>query len=128
MRKQLVTMLTLGLLAASGSLYAADLAEDMHTLKDGLNVVTKTHDAQEMQKALGEMRQAAEDSKKSLPEKLAGQPADSMQVKEYIADLDSLIAEIDVVNELAKANKVDEAQAEAKKLADIRNASHKKFR
>jgi soluble cytochrome b562 len=121
-------MLSLSLLFSSASVFAADLKNDMDTLKDGLSVVKKTSDAQEMQTALGKMRQAAEDAKKSTPEKLEGQAADSAQIKDYHAGLDSLIAQIDVVDQLAKANKLDEAKTEAKKLEDIRNANHKKFR
>jgi soluble cytochrome b562 len=128
MRKHVIAMLSLSLLFGSASLYAADLEHDMDTLKAGLNTVMKTSDAQEMQKALGEMRQAAQDAKKSTPEKLEGEPADSAQIKDYHVGLDSLIAQIDVVDQLAKANNVDGAKAEAKKLADIRNANHKKFR
>ncbi|ERK17397.1 MAG: cytochrome b562 [Pantoea sp.] len=128
MRKHVIAMLSLSLLFSSASLYAADLEKDMDTLKDGLSTVKKTDDAQEMQTALGKMRQAAEDAKKSTPEKLEGQPADSAQIKDFHAGLDSLIAQIDVVDQLAKANKLDEAKTEAKKLEDIRNANHKKFR
>lgn len=128
MRKRVIAMLTLSLLSGSASLYAADLENDMDTLKDGLNTVMKTDDAQEMHKALGEMRQAAQDAKKSTPDKLEGQPADSAQIKDYHAGLDSLIAQIDVVAKLAQANNLDGAKTEAKKLAEIRNANHKKFR
>lgn len=128
MRKHVIALLALSLLSGSASLYAADLENDMDTLKDGLNTVMKTNDAQTMQQALSSMRQAAEDAKKSTPEKLEGQPADSPEIKDFHAGLDSLIAQIDVVNELAKSNNVDGAKAEAKKLADIRNANHKKFR
>ncbi|MBP2195311.1 cytochrome b562 [Pantoea cypripedii] len=128
MRKHVIAMLSLSLLFSSASLYAADLEKDMDTLKDGLSTVKKASDAQEMQTALGKMRQAAEDAKKSTPEKLEGQPADSAQIKDFHAGLDSLIAQIDVVDQLAQANKLDEAKTEAKKLEDIRNANHKKFR
>ena len=128
MRKRVIAMLSLSLLSGSASLYAADLENDMDTLKDGLNTVMKTGDAREMHKALGEMRQAAQDAKKSTPDKLEGQPADSAQMKDFHAGLDSLIAQIDVVDKLAQANNLDGAKTEAKKLAEIRNANHKKFR
>ncbi|MBY4953778.1 cytochrome b562 [Pantoea sp. DY-17] len=123
-----IAVLSLSLLFSSASVFAADLEKDMDTLKDGLSVVKKTSDAQEMHTALGKMRQAATDAKQSTPEKLEGQAADSAQIKDYHAGLDSLIAQIDVVDQLAQANKLDEAKAEAKKLEDIRNANHKKFR
>lgn len=126
--KHVIAMLSLSLLFSSASVFAADLEKDMDALKDGLSVVKKTSDAQEMHTALGKMRQAATDAKQSTPEKLEGQAADSAQIKDYHAGLDSLIAQIDVVDQLAQANKLDEAKAEAKKLEDIRNANHKKFR
>lgn len=126
--KHVIAVLSLSLLFSSASVFAADLEKDMDVLKDGLSVVKKTSDAQEMHTALGKMRQAATDAKQSTPEKLEGQAADSVQIKDYHAGLDSLIAQIDVVDQLAQANKLDEAKAEAKKLEDIRNANHKKFR
>lgn len=128
MRKHLIAMLSLSLLFSSASVLAADLEQDMDTLKENLSVVKKTDDAQEMHTALGKMRQAAQDAKQSTPDKLEGQPADSAQIKDYHAGLDALITQIDVVDKLAQASKLDEAKAEAKKLEDIRNANHKKFR
>lgn len=128
MRKHLIAMLSLSLLFSSASVLAADLEQDMDTLKENLSVVKKTDDAQEMHTALGKMRQAAQDAKNSTPDKLEGQPADSAQIKDYHAGLDALIAQIDVVDKLAQVSKLDEAKAEAKKLEDIRNTNHKKFR
>ncbi|MDL4915996.1 MAG: cytochrome b562 [Enterobacterales bacterium endosymbiont of Blomia tropicalis] len=128
MRKHVIAMLSLSLLFTSASLYAADLEQDMDTLNANLKIVKKTDDAREMQKALNEMRSAAQDAKKSTPESLEGQPADSAQMKDFRAGLDSLIAQIDVVNELVKSSNIDGAKAEAKKLDDIRTANHKKFR
>ena len=128
MRKHLIAMLSLSLLFSSASVLAADLEQDMDTLKANLSVVKKTDDAQEMHTALGKMRQAAQDAKKSTPDKLEGQPADSAQIKDYHAGLDTLIAQIDVIDKLAQASKLDDAKAEAKKLEEIRNANHKKFR
>lgn len=128
MRKHLIAMLSLSLLFSSASVLAADLEQDMDTLKANLSVVKKTDDAQEMHTALGKMRQAAQDAKNSTPDKLEGQPADSAQIKDYHAGLDTLIAQIDVIDKLAQASKLDEAKAEAKKLEEIRNANHKKFR
>lgn len=128
MRKHLIAMLSLSLLFSSASVFAADLEQDMDTLKDGLSVVKKTTSAQEMQTALGKMRAAAQDAKKSTPDRLEGKAADSAEIKDYHAGLDSLIAQIDVVDQLAKANKLDQAKTEAKKLEEIRNVNHKKFR
>ncbi|NIF22581.1 cytochrome b562 [Candidatus Pantoea multigeneris] len=128
MRKPLLAMLSITLLFSSASLYAADLKADMHTLKDGLGVVQKSSDAQAIQKALAEMRTAAEDAKKSTPETLEGKSADSAEVKDYHAELDKLIAQIDVVDAKAKANDLAGVKEESKKLETIRNEGHKKFR
>ncbi|WP_017349652.1 cytochrome b562 [Pantoea sp. A4] len=128
MRKPLLAMLSITLLFSSANLYAADLKADMHTLKDGLGVVQKSSDAQAIQKALAEMRTAAEDAKKSTPETLEGKSADSAEVKDYHAELDKLIAQIDVVDAKAKANDLAGVKEESKKLETIRNEGHKKFR
>ncbi|WP_336748704.1 cytochrome b562 [Pantoea vagans] len=128
MRKHVIAMLSASLLFSSVSLYAADLEQDMDTLNANLKIVKKTDSAQEMQQALTKMRTAAQDAKKSTPDKLEGQPADSAQIKDYHAGLDSLIAQIDVVSALTKANNVDGAKREAAKFDDIRNTNHKKFR
>jgi soluble cytochrome b562 len=128
MRKQLIAMLSASLMFSSVSLCAADLEQDMDTLNANLKIVKKTDDAREMQQALTRMRAAAQDAKQSTPEKLEGQPADSTQIKDYHAGLDSLIAQIDVVSTLAKANNVEGAKREAAKFDEIRNTNHKKFR
>ncbi|MXP50407.1 cytochrome b562 [Pantoea sp. Eser] len=128
MRKHVIAMLSASLLFSSVSLYAADLEQNMDTLNANLKIVKKTDDAQEMQQALSKMRAAAQDARKGTPDKLEVQPADSAQVKDFHAGIDSLIAQIDVVSTLAKANNVDGAKREAAKFDDIRNANHKKFR
>ncbi len=128
MRKHVIAMLSLSLIFSSASVFAADLEHDMEMLQENLSVVKKSSDAQEMHTALGKMRQAAQDAKQSTPDKLKGESANSAQIKDYHAGLDSLIAQIDVVDKLAQDNKIDEAKMEAKKLEDIRNSNHKKFR
>lgn len=128
MRKHVIAMLSVSLLFSSASLYAADLEQDMDTLNANLKIVKKTDDAQTMQKALTAMRAAAQDAKKSTPEKLEGQAAGSPQIKDYHAGLDSLIAQIDVVAGLVKANNIAGAKKEAEKFDAIRTANHKKFR
>ena len=49
-------------------------------------------------------------------------------MKAYRAGIDQLIAQINVVDALAVKNKLPEAKAAAKKLIDIRNQNHRKFR
>ncbi|MBD8261469.1 MULTISPECIES: cytochrome b562 [Pantoea] len=128
MRKHVIAMLSASLLFSSVSLYAADLEQDMDTLNANLKIVKKSDNAQEMQQALTKMRAAAQDARQGTPDKLEGQTADSPQVKDFHAGIDSLIAQIDVVSALAKANNVDGAKREAAKFDDIRNTNHKKFR
>ncbi|QTO54671.1 cytochrome b562 [Duffyella gerundensis] len=127
MRKPLLAMLSISLLFSSAAALA-DLEQDMDMLKGGLRVVMKTDDRAEMTRALGDMRKAAQDARTQTPDKLEGQPADSAQVKDFHAGIDSLIAQINVVDKLAQANNLDGAKSEAKKLTDIRDSNHKKFR
>lgn len=48
-------------------------------------------------------------------------------MKDFHKGMDDLIAQIDKADALAKQGKLDEAKAEAQKLAAIRNENHKKF-
>lgn len=127
MHKPLLAMLTVSLLFSS-TLALADLEQDMDQLKGGLRVVTRTDDQNEMIGALADMRKAAQDARTQTPDKLQGQPKDSAQVQDFHAGIDSLIAQIDVIGEMAKANNIAGAKNEAKKLSDIRDTNHKKFR
>lgn len=127
MRKILLAMLTASLLCSSVSALA-DLGEDMDILKGAYRTVSKTDDSAEFKKALTDMRGAAENAKKETPEKLKGQPADSAQMKDYRAGLDTLIGQIDSSMKLADAGDLAAAKEEAKKFADTRNENHKKFR
>lgn len=127
MRKTLLAMLTATLLCSSLSAMA-DLENDMDTLKGAYRTVTKTDDVAEFKKALTDMRGAAEDAKKQTPDKLKGQPADSPEMKDFRAGLDTLIGQIDASMKLADAGNLAGAKEEAKKFAATRDANHKKFR
>ncbi|MEN5017055.1 cytochrome b562 [Erwinia sp. Eh17-17] len=128
MRKLLIAMLSTTLLCSSFSLLAQDLEGDMDILKGAYRTVQKTDDKAEMVKALTDMRAAAENAKTQTPDKLKGQAADSAQVKDYHAGLDTLIGQIDTSLKLANAGDLKGAQEEAKKFAETRDANHKKFR
>ncbi len=128
MRKSIITALSAALLLSCATAYALPLEQDMDILGTELATVQSTGSATEMHEALQKMQGAAEDAKKSTPYKLQGQAADSADMKAYHAGLDQLIAQIAVVDKLAVANKLPEARTEAKKLGDIRNQNHKKFR
>lgn len=128
MRKTVITALSAALLLSCATAYALPLEQDMDILGAGLATVQSTDSSQEMHQSLEKMHKAAEDAKKSTPYTLQGQSADSAGMKEYVAGLDQLIAQIAVVDKLAVANKLPEAKEAAKKLGDIRNQNHKKFR
>jgi len=128
MRKLLIAMLSSTLLCATFPLMAQDLQGDMDILKGALRTVQKTDDKAEMVRALTDMRTAAADAKTHTPDKLEGQAADSAQMKDYHAVLDTLIGQIDDSLKLANAGDLAGAKEEAKKFAATRNAGHKQFR
>lgn len=127
MRKTLSAVLAACLLCSSVSALAG-LEDDMGMLKGAYRTVMKTDDATEFKKALGDMRKAAEDAKNQTPDKLQGQPADGAEMKAYRAQMDKLIAQIDVSMKLAEAGNLTGAKEEAKKFDDTRKEGHKKFR
>ncbi|MGI3291430.1 cytochrome b562, partial [Acinetobacter baumannii] len=55
-------------------------------------------------------------------------PPENVQVKEYQAGLDQLVAEIDRVTVFVDKGQLDQAKTEAINLVNIRNENHKKFR
>lgn len=127
MRKPVIAMLSATLLLTSLPALA-DLENDMDILKENLSVVKKTDDAGKLKQALSAMRKAAEDAKTRTPEKLEGKAADSAEMKDYHAELDKLIGQIDVSMKKAEAGDITGAKAEAANFEQTRNESHKKFR
>ncbi|MFG1173259.1 cytochrome b562 [Erwiniaceae bacterium CAU 1747] len=128
MRKILIAMLSSALLCAASPLLAQDLEGDMDVLKGALRTVEKTDNKAEMVRALSDMRTAASDAKTHTPDKLDGQPADSPEVRDYHAQMDKLIGQIDTSLKLANAGDLAGAREEAKKFAATRDEGHKKFR
>lgn len=127
MRKLLIAMLS-STLMLSASVMAQDLEGDMDILKGAYRTVQKTDDKAEMVRALTDMRAAAENAKTHTPDKLKGQTADDAGMKDYHAELDTLIGQIDTSLKLAKNNDLAGAKEEAKKFSATRDAGHKKFR
>lgn len=128
MRKILIAMLSSALLCTSAAALAQGLEDDMDMLKGAYRTVQKTEDKAEMTRALTDMRSAAEHAKTQTPDKLQGQPADSPQMKDFRAGLDTLIGQIDSSLKLASAGDLAGAKQEAKGFAETRDANHKKFR
>lgn len=128
MRLSSVMVFTASLLCFPLIANALPLEQDMDILGSQLVTVQNTGSAQEMHQSLEKMRQAAEDARKDTPYTLQGQAADSDNMKAYRAGMDQLIAQIKVVDALAVNNKLPEAKAAAKKLIEIRNQNHRKFR
>ena len=128
MRKLLIAIVSSTLLCAALPSMAQSLPGDMHTLAGGMSAVQAANDQAKMVSTLTEMRAAAEDAKTHTPDKLAGKADDSAEVQAYHAQLDKLIAQIDVTLKQANAGDLAAAKEEAKKLADIRNEGHKNFR
>ncbi|AXU96581.1 cytochrome b562 [Erwinia persicina] len=127
MRKLWIAMLSSTLLFSS-TLLAQGLEGDMDILKGAYRTVQKTDDKAEMVKALTDMRSAAENAKTQTPDKLEGQAAGSAEMKDYRAQLDKLIGQIDTSLKLANSGDLSGAKEEAKKFAATRDEGHKKFR
>lgn len=127
MRKLLIAMLSTTLML-SASVMAQDLEGDMDILKGAYRTVQKTDDKAEMVRALTDMRSAAENAKTQTPDKLKGQAADSAGMKDYRAQLDTLVGQIDTSLKLANSGDLAGAKEEAKKFSATRDAGHKKFR
>lgn len=104
---------------------AATLQDDMHTLAIGYKNFNSSNNPQQATAALSQMRAAALDSRKLAPTKVQKDP---QQLKAYQAGFDQLVAEIDKTNALVKAGQLAQAKQEGKKLLDIRDVNHKKFR
>jgi len=128
MRKHLIALVTVTLLACSAQVMAADLSTDMDTIADNYGKIMKTSDAKAFTDGLAKMKAAAQDAKNDTPDKLKGKAPDSPEIKDYHHGLDTLIGQIDKAAELAKAGKLDQAKKEAEGFKATRNENHKKFK
>lgn len=128
MRKHLIALVTVTLLACSAQVMAADLSTDMDTIADNYGKIMKTSDAKAFTDGLAKMKAAALDAKNDTPDKLKGKAPDSPEIKDYHHGLDTLIGQIDKASDLAKAGKLDQAKKEAEGFKATRNENHKKFK
>ncbi|VAX42883.1 Soluble cytochrome b562 precursor [Acinetobacter calcoaceticus] len=127
-QKVLASLLISCVFLGSSAVWAADLETNMKTLAKSTKVFAETKDAANAKQQLVVMREAAVSSKQYLPHKLEGLPSENVQIKEYQAGLDQLVAEIDKVTALVEHGQLDQAKTEAMNLVKIRNENHKKFR
>ncbi|MGX9310142.1 cytochrome b562 [Pantoea ananatis] len=128
MRKELMSLLAVAVLSVSVTAGAASIEHDMKDMAGIYKSLDGAKSADQLHKMLGDLRAKAEDAKKGTPDKLEGKAPDSPEMKDFHKGMDDLIAQIDKADALAKQGKLDEAKAEAQKLAAIRNENHKKFR
>ncbi len=117
-------LLPIVLIAVTTQTNAATLGEDMSILASSLPIVMNGNDAVKTHHELQKMKAAAEDAKKSTPPKLSGQSPDSDQMKGFRTGLDSLIAQIDIVDGYAQTNQLELAKSEAVKLRTIAQKNH----
>jgi soluble cytochrome b562 len=127
-QKLLASLLISCVFLGSSAVWATDLETNMKTLAKSTKAFSEAKDAANAKQQLVVMREAAVSSKQYLPHKLEGLPSGNVQVKEYQAGLDQLVAEIDKVNALVEHGQLDQAKTEAMNLVKIRNENHKKFR
>lgn len=127
-QKLLASLLISCVFLGSSAVWATDLETNMKTLAKSTKAFSEAKDAANAKQQLVVMREAAVSSKQYLPHKLEGLPSGNVQVKEYRAGLDQLVAEIDKVNALVEHGQLDQAKTEAMNLVKIRNENHKKFR
>lgn len=127
-QKLLASLLISCAILGSSAVSAADLEMNMKTLAKSTKAFAEAKDTDNAKQQLVVMREAAVSSKQYLPHKLEGLPSENVQVKEYQAGLDQLVAEIDKVTALVEQGQLDLAKTEAINLVTIRNENHKKFR
>ena len=109
-QKVLASLLISCAFLGSSTVWAADLETNMKTLAKSTKAFAEAKDAANAKQQLVVMREAAVSSKQYLPHKLQGLPSGNVQVKEYQAGLDQLVAEIDKVTALVEQGQLDQAK------------------
>ncbi|AOV97960.1 cytochrome B562 [Edwardsiella hoshinae] len=128
MRKTVLALAGLAMMASSALVQAASLGEDMDIINQNYRQAQQATTVQDFKQALTAMRSAAEAAKAETPRKLQGQASDSAEMKDYRHGLEILIGQIDKVEKLADAGQLDHAKAEAQQMLQTRNTYHKKYR
>ncbi|MDQ9021654.1 cytochrome b562 [Acinetobacter sichuanensis] len=122
-KKTLATMILASTFVMSSMSFAASLEDNMKTLAKNYKAFNQSNNAADANKALDNMRVAANDAKKV---KLKGRG--DTQALSSTQLYDQIIAEIDKTQSLVKGGHLDHAKIEAKKIAEIRDQGHKIYR
>ncbi|ACR67795.1 cytochrome B562 [Edwardsiella ictaluri] len=128
MRKSVLALAGLAMMAGSALAQAASVSEDMGIINQSYRQAQQATTAQDFKQALTAMRAAAAAAKSETPSKLQGQASDSADMQGYRHGLDLLIGQIDKAENLADAGHLDQAKAEAQQMLQTRNTYHKKYR
>lgn len=110
-----------------GSVQAADVGQSMKDMGKQYRLVMKDTDATTLQQDLGNLKIAAQAAAAGVPDNMKDQPADSPDRKAFTQGMQEFIAQVDVVDQLAKAGHVDQAKTEAAKLKDLMKEYHGKL-
>ncbi|WP_374570860.1 cytochrome b562 [Acinetobacter sp.] len=117
-KKTLATAMLSAALSFSSLSFAGSLEHNMETLAKNFKAFNKAENKKDALKALDNMKAAALDAKKvKLKTKDAKAPTSD-------ALYDQLTGQIDKTRTLVQAGKLDQAKAEGKKIAAIRDQGH----
>lgn len=124
------TTATLAFLLSSllmSSVQAADVGQSMKEMGKQYRLVMKDTDSSTLRQDLGNLKSAAQTAAAGVPDNMKDQPADSPDRKAFAQGMQEFIAQIDVVDQLAKAGNMDQAKIEAAKLKDLMKEYHGKL-
>ncbi|MDO5055241.1 MAG: cytochrome b562 [Pasteurella oralis] len=120
--KQLLSVAIIGLAVATVS--NANVRAEMNQMKGVASALTNANDVATFQKAAKELRDLAVQSAEKKPSSIDN----DADFKGYQEGMKEFIAVIDEADKLAQEGNLDAAKTTAKKLFDIRNEYHKKYK
>lgn len=128
MNKTSTALMFLLATAFAGSAFAAaDVGQSMKEMGKYYRMVMKDSDAATMQKDLGMLKAAATEAASGVPDNMKNEAADSANRKAFTEGMKEFIAQVDVVDKLAKSGNVEQAKTEAAKLKDLMKEYHHKL-
>ncbi|MGY4677045.1 cytochrome b562 [Pasteurella sp. P03HT] len=120
--KQLFSIAIVGLAVATVA--EANVRAEMNQMKGVAAALTNANDVAEFQKSAKALRELALQSSEKKPSSIDN----DTDFKGYQEGMKEFISVIDEADKLAQEGKLDAAKATAKKLFDIRNEYHKKYK